>query len=417
MSILIKSAKIIDASSKFNGKTKDIFINQGIIQEIADSIVKKAAKEITLDNLHVSQGWLDTGVCFGEPGLEERETIENGSLTACLSGFTDIILNSNTLPVVDSKADVIYIKSKNKNNALKIHPLAALTIKSEGNEMAELREMFDSGAVGFYDYKMSVKNPNLLKIALQYVQHFDGLIMTFPFEKAICKDGQINEGEISTLYGLEGIPSISEEIILERDLKILDYTGGKLFIPTISTSKSVELIKNAKRKGLEIITSVSINNLFFNEEKLVNFDTRFKVLPPIRSEEDRLILVNALSEGIIDFCTSDHSPIDIDNKKTDFKNSLFGATGLESIFGALNSLYKTEKVIEILTRKKSLFGIKNEVVDVGSKACMTLFNPKNKYIFTKNNVRSKSKNASFINSEIKGKVYGIINNGSVVIDE
>ena len=417
MSILIKSAKIIDASSKFNGKTKDIFINQGIIQEIADSIVKKAAKEITLDNLHVSQGWLDTGVCFGEPGLEERETIENGSLTACLSGFTDIILNSNTLPVVDSKADVIYIKSKNKNNALKIHPLAALTIKSEGNEMAELREMFDSGAVGFYDYKMSVKNPDLLKIALQYVQHFDGLIMTFPFEKAICKDGQINEGEISTLYGLEGIPSISEEIILERDLKILDYTGGKLFIPTISTSKSVELIKNAKRKGLEIITSVSINNLFFNEEKLVNFDTRFKVLPPIRSEEDRLILVNALSEGIIDFCTSDHSPIDIDNKKTDFKNSIFGATGLESIFGALNSLYKTEKVIEILTRKKSLFGIKNEVVDVGSKACMTLFNPKNKYIFTKNNVRSKSKNASFINSEIKGKVYGIINNGSVVIDE
>ena len=417
MSILIKSAKIIDASSKFNGKTKDIFINQGIIQEIADSIVKKAAKEITLDNLHVSQGWLDTGVCFGEPGLEERETIENGSLTACLSGFTDIILNSNTLPVVDSKADVIYIKSKNKNNALKIHPLAALTIKSEGNEMAELREMFDSGAVGFYDYKMSVKNPDLLKIALQYVQHFDGLIMTFPFEKAICKDGQINEGEISTLYGLEGIPSISEEIILERDLKILEYTGGKLFIPTISTSKSVELIKNAKRKGLEIITSVSINNLFFNEEKLVNFDTRFKVLPPIRSEEDRLILVNALSEGIIDFCTSDHSPIDIDNKKTDFKNSLFGATGLESIFGALNSLYKTEKVIEILTRKKSLFGIKNEVVDVGSKACMTLFNPKNKYIFTKNNVRSKSKNASFINSEIKGKVYGIINNGSVVIDE
>ena len=417
MSILIKSAKIIDASSKFNGKTKDIFINQGIIQEIGDSIEKKSAKEIKLDNLHVSQGWLDTSVSFGEPGMEERETIENGSLTACLSGFTDIILNSNTLPVIDSKADIIYVQSKNKNNALKIHPLGALTLKSEGSEMAELREMFDSGAIGFYDYKMSVKNPNLLKTALQYVQHFDGLIMTFPFEKSICKGGQINEGEISTLYGLEGIPSLSEEIILERDLKILEYTGGKLFIPTISTSKSVELIKNAKRKGLKIITSVSINNLFFNEKKLINFDTRFKVLPPIRSEEDRLILINALSEGIIDFCTSDHYPIDIDNKKIDFKNSLFGATGLESIFGALNSLYKTEKVIEILTRKKDLLGIKNEVVDVGSKACMTLFNPKNKYILTKSHVRSKSKNSSFISSEIKGKVYGVINNGYVVLDE
>ena len=250
MSILIKSAKIIDASSKFNGKTKDIFIKQGIIQEIDDKIVKKSAKEINLDNLHVSQGWLDSSVCFGEPGLEERETIENGSLTACLSGFTDIILNSNTLPVIDSKADVIYVKSKNKNKALKIHPLGALTVKSEGSEMAELHEMFDSGAVGFYDYKTSVKNPNLLKTALQYVQHFDGLIMTFPFEKSICQNGQMNEGEISTLYGLEGIPSLSEEITLERDLKILEYTGGKLFIPTISTTKSVELIKNAKRKGL-----------------------------------------------------------------------------------------------------------------------------------------------------------------------
>ena len=417
MSILIKSAKIIDARSKFDGKTKDIFINQGIIQEIADSIEKKSVKEINLDNLHVSQGWLDTSVSFGEPGMEERETIENGSLTACLSGFTDIILNSNTLPVIDSKADIIYVKSKNKNKALKIHPLGALTLKSEGSEMAELREMFDSGAIGFYDYKMSVKNPNLLKTALQYVQHFDGLIMTFPLEKSICKGGQMNEGQISTLYGLEGIPSLAEEIILERDLKILEYAGGKLFIPTISTSKSVELIKNAKRKGLKIITSVSINNLFFNEKRLINFDTRFKVLPPIRSEDDRLILINALSEGIIDFCTSDHSPIDIDNKKTDFNNSLFGATGLESIFGALNSLYKTEKVIEILTRKKELLGIENEIIDVGSKACMTLFNPKNKYIFKKSHVRSKSKNASFIGSEIKGKVYGVINNGYVVLDE
>tara|TARA_A100000164_G_scaffold243473_1_gene216502 strand:- start:918 stop:1643 length:726 start_codon:yes stop_codon:yes gene_type:complete len=241
--------------------------------------------------------------------------------------------------------------------------------------------------------------------------------MTFPYEKSICNNGQINEGEISTLYGLEGIPSLSEEITLERDLKILEYTGGKLFIPTISSIKSVELIRNAKLKGLQIITSVSINNLFFNEKKLINFDTRFKVLPPIRTEKDRLVLVKALSDGTIDFVTSDHAPIDIDNKKTDFKNSLFGATGLESIFGALNSIYKTEEVIDILTRKKDLFGIKSETIDEGSKASMTLFNPKHKYIFLKDDVKSKSKNASFINSEINGKVFGVINNGAVVIDE
>ena len=417
MSILIKSAKIIDASSKFNGKTKDIFINKGVIQEISDRIIKRSVKEISIKNLHVSQGWLDTGVSFGEPGLEERETIENGSRTACLSGFTDIILNSNTLPVIDSKSDITYVKNKNKNSAVEIHPLGALTLSSRGTELAELWEMYESGAVGFYDYKMSVRDPNLLKIALQYVQHFNGLIMTFPFEKSICNDGQVNEGEISTLYGLEGIPSLSEEIILERDLKILEYTGGKLFIPTISSSKSVELIRKAKLKGLKIITSVSINNLFFNEKKLINFDTRFKVLPPIRSEKDRIVLVEAVLDGTIDFVTSDHAPIDIDNKKTDFKNSLFGATGLESIFGALNSLYKTEEVIDILTRKKDFFGINSETIDEGSKASITLFNPKHKYTFSKHDVRSKSKNASFINSEINGKVFGIINNGSVVIDE
>ena len=134
MSILIKSAKIIDASSKFNGKTKDIFINKGIIQEISDRIIKKSVKEISIKNLHVSQGWLDTGVSFGEPGLEERETIENGSRTACLSGFTDIILNSNTLPVIDSKSDITYVKNKNKNSAVEIHPLGALTLSSRGTE-------------------------------------------------------------------------------------------------------------------------------------------------------------------------------------------------------------------------------------------------------------------------------------------
>ena len=219
MSILIKSAKIIDANSKFNGKTLDILIINGKIKEIAKNIPNSKAKDIiTQKNLHVSAGWLDSSVCFGEPGLEERETLDNGAKTASLSGFTDIILNAVTDPYLDTKADVSYIKSKSFEFATNIHPTGCLTKESKSEKLADIYEMYQSGAVGFYDFKNPVNNPNLMKIALQYVQSFDGLVFSFPFEKSICPEGQMHEGEVSTNYGLEGIPALSEEIMLKRDL-------------------------------------------------------------------------------------------------------------------------------------------------------------------------------------------------------
>ena len=416
MSILIKSAKIIDANSKFNGKTLDILIINGKIKEIAKNIPNSKAKDIiTQKNLHVSAGWLDSSVCFGEPGLEERETLDNGAKTASLSGFTDIILNAVTDPYLDTKADVSYIKSKSSEFATRIHPTGCLTKESKSEKLADIYEMYQSGAVGFYDFKNPINNPNLLKIALQYVQSFDGLVFSFPFEKSICREGQMHEGEISTNYGLEGIPSLSEEIMLKRDLKLLEYTGGKLHIPCISTKESVELIKEAKKNKMNVTCSVSINNLFFNDEKLKNFDTRFKVLPPIRSEDHRKALIKGVNDGIIDFVTSDHSPIDIDNKKTDFVNSLFGSTGLESLFGALNSLFSTDKSIEILTKNKSVFGINENKIDEGEIASLTLFDPDIKYKFSKDHIISKSKNSCFIDSDLIGKSYGIISNNSKLI--
>ena len=416
MSILIKSAKIIDANSKFNGKTLDILVVNGKIKQIAKNISdSKAKKIITQNNLHVSVGWLDTSVCFGEPGLEERENLINGSKTAALSGFTDIILNPVTDPLLDTKADINYIKSKSSEFSTKIHPLGCLTKESKSEKLADIFEMYESGAVGFYDFKNPINNPNLLKIALQYVQSFNGLIFSFPYEKSICSEGQIHEGTISTNYGLEGIPSLSEEIMLKRDLKILEYTGGKIHIPSISTNESVNLIKEAKKNNIDVTCSVSINNLFFNDEKLKDFDTRFKVLPPIRSEIHRKALIKAVNDGTIDFVTSDHTPIDIDNKKTDFVSSLFGSTGLESLFGALNSLFKTEKSIEILTRNKNRFGIVENKLEEGEIASLTLFNPNFKYKFSKDHIYSKSKNSCFIDSDLNGKSYGVISNNSTLL--
>ena len=418
MSILIKSAKIFDANSKFNGKILDILIINGKIVEIGKRISKSKSKKIINEkNLCISVGWLDTSVCFGEPGLEERETLSNGAKTAALSGFTDVILNAETDPNLDTKADINYITSKSSEFITNIHPTGCLTKEAKSEKLADLFEMHKSGAIGFYDFKKPLNNPNLLKIALQYVQGFDGLIFSFPFEKSICYDGQIHEGLISTNYGLEGIPALSEEIMLERDLKILEYTGGKMHVPCISTKESVELIKEAKKNNVNVTCSVSINNLFFNDEKVKNFDTRFKVLPPIRSEVHRKALLKGLDDGIIDFVTSDHTPIDIDNKKTDFVNSLFGSTGLESFFGALNSLFSTEKSIDILTKNKNVFGIAENKIEEGEVANLTLFDPNYKYTFTKDHIISKSKNSCFIDSDLTGKSFGTISNNSIQLIE
>ena len=417
MSILIKSAKIIDASSKFNGKTQDILIINGKIQEINNEINSKSKKIISFKNLHVSPGWLDTSVCFGEPGLEEREDLINGAQTASFSGFTDIVLNPETEPYLDTKADISYIKSNSEDFVTKIHPLGCLTKEAKSKKLADLFEMFESGAVGFYDFKRPITNSNLIKIALQYVQNFNGLVISFPYEKSLCPNGQMHEGQISTNYGLKGIPTISEEIMLKRDLKILEYTGGKIHIPCISTEESVKLIKEAKKNKLNITCSVSINNLFFNDDKLKDFDTRFKVLPPIRSEEHRKALIKGLKDGIIDFVTSDHTPIDIDKKKTDFENSLFGSTGLESLYGALNSLFDLNTTIDILTRRKDTFGIEKNSINEGQTACLSLFNPNIEYEFLKENIISKSKNSCFIGSKLKGKALGIISNNSIKLIE
>jgi dihydroorotase len=417
MSILIKSAKIIDASSKFNGKTQDILIVNGKIQEINSQINSKAKKIISFKDLHVSSGWLDTSVCFGEPGLEEREDLSNGAQTASFSGFTDIVLNPETEPYLDTKADISYIKSNSKDFVTKIHPLGCLTKEAKSKKLADLFEMFESGAVGFYDFKRPITNSNLIKIALQYVQNFNGLVISFPYEKSLCPNGQMHEGQISTNYGLKGIPTISEEIMLKRDLKILEYTGGKIHIPCISTEESVKLIQEAKKNKLNVTCSVSINNLFFNDDKLKDFDTRFKVLPPIRSEEHRKALIKGLKGGIIDFVTSDHTPIDIDKKKTDFENSLFGSTGLESLYGALNSLFDLNTTIDILTRRKETFGIEKSSINEGQTACLSLFNPNIEYEFLKENIISKSKNSCFIGSKLKGKALGIISNNSIRLIE
>ncbi|RMA64512.1 dihydroorotase [Ulvibacter antarcticus] len=416
MNILLKSVTIVDPEGTFHLKKRDILIENGKISKIAANIPQVGKiKEVSLPNLHISQGWFDTSVSFGEPGFEERETITNGLRTAALSGFTKVAVNSNCFPVTDSKANIQFFKSKALGNAVELLPVGSLTVDGKGIDLAELYDMHNEGAVAFYDYKKPIANANLLKIALQYAQGFDGLVQSFPLENSVARNGMMNEEVNSTRLGLKGIPALSEELQITRDLYLLEYAGGKLHIPTISTKKAVQLIKEAKKKGLNVSCSVAVTNLYHTDNALESFDTNFKLLPPLRTSEDIKALLKGLKEGVIDGVTSDHNPMDVEHKKTEFEHAEFGSIGMESCFGALNSLIDLDTTIKALTTLKDRFGINSHGIKEGAIADFTLFNPDLEWTFSENDIYSTSKNTSFLNCRLKGKAYGIYANKQLVI--
>lgn len=417
MNILLKAATIVDQDNrKFHLKKRDIFIKNGIIDKIAPKIdVSNRVKTIESKDLHVSLGWFDSSVSFGEPGFEERETISNGLHTAAKNGFTDVILNPNTHPVPDSSAAIVFLKNAARSSATRLHPLGALTVDSNGIDLAELYDMQGAGAVGFYDFKHPVKNANLLKIALQYAQNFDGMVHSFPLDTQIAGKGVVNEGEVSTRIGLKGIPALAEELQIARDLFILEYTGGKLHIPTISTANAVKLIAEGKKKGLNVSCSVSWHNLYFTDDTLSDFNTDFKVLPPLRTKKDAKALIEGVKKGTIDYVTSDHTPLNIELKQVEFDNAAYGSLGLESAFGVAQHLFGLEATITLLTKGRERYGIPMPSVREGTEANLTLFEPESTYIFEKEHITSASKNSMFLKTAMKGSVLGVICNNQVII--
>ena len=416
MNALIKSATVVDSKSDFHNETVDILIEKGCISKISKRISNpKNYKEIKLNNLHVSQGWFDSSVSFGEPGYEERETISNGLKTAAFSGFTSVALNANSNPVIDSYADITFVKSKANDNAVSLYPIGALTKLSDGKDLAELFDMTNAGAVAFYDYQKPISNPNLMKIALQYASNFGGLVCSFPQESKISGKGIVNEHINSTKLGLKGNPALAEELQIARDLFLLEYTGGKLHIPTISTAKSVDLIRVAKEKKLDITCSVAIHNLLFTDDVLTSFDTNYKVSPPLRTQTDCDALIEGLKDGTIDMLTTDHNPIDIEDKKIEFDFAKYGTIGLESAFGALQTIFTTKKTISLLSQGKNRFGIAESIIKVGEEANLCLFNPDKDYIFDTPHIFSRSKNSAFLGKTLKGETYGIIANNKIVL--
>ena len=416
MSLIIRNARIIESKNPFHNQVVDIKISDGKIEKIGNSIQSADGfQEIELPNAHVSPGWFDSSVSLGEPGYEERETITNGLQVAAKSGFTGIALQPNSNPAIDNQSQVHFVKQKANGTATELFPIGALTKNSDGVELAELFDMRNAGAIAFGDYNKSLDNANLLKVALQYTQDFDGKVIAFSQDNNIKGKGIVNEGITSTQLGLKGIPSLAEELIIARNLFILEYTGGKLHIPTVSTAKSVELIREAKTKGLNVSCSVAVHQLVFTDDVLKGFDSNFRLTPPLRTEKDREALIKGVLDNTIDCITSDHNPIDVEFKKLEFDLAKNGTIGLESAFGALQTVLPTETIINKLTAGRNIFGLDSIEIKEGTTANLTFFNPEGDSTFTLENILSKSKNSAFLGSSLKGKVYGIYNNQQLVL--
>jgi len=416
MNLILKNAIIVDSKSKYHFQNKDILIQSGIIKKIDDNIKVKDEKIISFKNLHISNGWFDSSVSFGEPGYEERETLENGLKTSSKSGFTDIILNPNTNPVIDSHSSVSHIYKKTNDSATKVHVLGALTKESLGNDMAELYDMHLAGAIAFGDYKKSLNDSNLMRISLDYVQNFNGLILSYPSDFNLSKEGLMHEGSVSLNLGIKGIPEIAETSILSRDLEILEYTNGRIHFPFISCEKSLNIIRKAKKNGLKVTCGVSIAHLIFTDDSLFSYNPNFKLHPPLRTKKDRDALRKGLLDGSIDLVSSMHEPVNIEHKKVEFSKAIDGSISLESFFGILNSIFTLEKTISFLTKGKDLFNIKQSMIEVGEKANITMFCPDTIYEFNDKHILSKSKNCAFIKSSLKGRVFGIINGENSVLN-
>lgn len=428
MRILLKSVKIVDSSSEFNGQTKDILIENGIIQQIANDIENTADQTISGENLHVSAGWIDMRVSPKDPGFESKEDLNSLSAAAMAGGFTEIITLPNTKPVVQTKEAIAYIKNFALSQLLNIYPTGAVTKNCEGKDFTEMLDLHQAGAVAFTDGDHTLWNADILLKTLQYLAPIDALLMNRPEEPSMTIFGQMHEGIESTLLGMKGIPSTAEELMLMRDLKLLEYYLGNNYKPkdnsclhfsTISTKTGVELIRQAKAKGLPVSCDIAAHQLAFTDADLRDFDTNLKVNPPFRSQDDIEALLQGLEDGTIDVIVSDHNPQDEESKNLEFDMADFGVIGLETTFSVANtySNLSIDKIIEKLTiNPRKLLRLENVSIKERNLANLSIFDPNQKWVYESRNIQSKSKNSPFIDKKLTGKVKAVINKSKVFIN-
>jgi len=418
MKIVIKAVELIEPEGN-SGKKQNLLIEDGIIKRITDQEVK-ADKVISGDELLVSAGWIDMNAGMGDPGLEHKEDIESFVASAAAGGFTEVLCLPNTKPVIQTKDIITYIKSRSEKLLAEIHPIAALTLNNKGEELSEMIDLHNAGAIAFSDGVNPIWHSDILLKSLQYTQKFNGLVIQRPEDRLLSAFGQMNEGKVSTQLGLKGIPAISEEIVVMRDLKILEYTGGKLHFSLISTIGSLNLIKEAKKKGLQVTCDIAAYMLALDDSNLTSFDTNYKVNPPLRDKKHVEAFRKAVKEGFIDVVVSGHRPHEIESKELEFDHADFGIIGLQNTFALTNTfteLTKQDLVSRLSYKPREILNLPIPKIREGEKANLTVFDRSSDFVLERKNILSKSKNSPILGMKMKGKGAAVFNQSKHYIND
>jgi len=418
MRLLLKQAIIVEPSVAESISRQDILIENQVITRIAPTITGIDAEIIESPDLCVSAGWIDMNTKLCEPGFEKADDIQSLCASARAGGFTQVVALPNTNPTVHTKATVQFIREKSKQYGVELLPMACATIGAAGEEMSELYDLHAAGAVAFGDGIIPINQPELIKNILLYLKPFGGLFINRAEERSMSRFGQINEGRISTFIGMAGIPTLAEELALLRDIALVEYTQGRIHFSGISSARGVQLIREAKQKGLSITADVTVHNLFFTEDALLDFDTNIKLNPPLRTEADRLALWEGLTDGTIDVIVSAHIPHDIESKRLEFDYAEFGALSLESCWGALLASkpmwVSWQTIVEkITTAPRRILNLPQPKIAENTPANLTVFDKSLSWEFKITDIYSKSINSPYINKILVGKPLKTIINHNI----
>ena len=418
MKILIQAAKILDSNSPFHKKEKNVLIQGGRITEIGDKNFQ-ADKIIKAEGMILSTGWFDLGTYIGDPGLEHKEDLESIGKVAAAGGFTEIATLPNTSPSIQTKNDVKYLTRHNDDRLVQIHPLASVTKNNKGEELTEMIDLHEAGAAGFTDGLKPIWHTDIFLKSLQYLQKFNGVLIDHPEDVWLNMFGQMHEGVNSAMLGLKGMPRIAEEVAISRNIKLLTYAGGRLHLSRLSTSKSIGLVRAAKKK-MNVSCDIAAYQALLDDSFLSGFDTNYKTNPPLRERADNDSLIKGLKDGTIDVICSGHTPQDEESKSIEFDQADAGIITLQTFAANLVALSKEVKwdmLIEKVTNgPRTVLGLEQPVINVDAKANLTLLDPNREWTLDEKTNLSKSKNSPWFRQTLTGKTVAVFNNNKQWLD-